>query len=174
VISGGVSAGVLDLVPSVLAELGVRQVFHKVHLKPGKPLWFGVWTAGAKMPASAATSAPPGGTLVFGLPGNPVSSVVSFELFVRPAIGKIAGRNNAALEALNGRLTADFVHRSDRPTYHPARLSAADGQWRVEPLTWLGSADLRTFVEANALAIFAPGQRTYRAGDSITALRLPQ
>ncbi len=71
VLSGGVSAGVLDLVPQVLQELGVEQVFHKVDLKPGKPLWFGV---------NADTQ-----TLVFGLPGNPVSSLVCCELFVRPA-----------------------------------------------------------------------------------------
>ena len=71
VLSGGVSAGVLDLVPQVLQELGVEQIFHKVNLKPGKPLWFGV---------NADTQ-----TLVFGLPGNPVSSLVCCELFVRPA-----------------------------------------------------------------------------------------
>ena len=72
ILSGGVSAGVLDLVPSVLAELGVKQVFHKVNLKPGKPLWFGTFTA------SDGTVKP-----VFGLPGNPVSTLVCFELFVR-------------------------------------------------------------------------------------------
>ena len=77
-ISGGVSAGVLDLVPAVLRDLGVEQVFHKVNLKPGKPLWFGT----RKLR-----------TLVFGLPGNPVSSLVCFELFVRPAIAKLSGRD---------------------------------------------------------------------------------
>ncbi len=71
VVSGGVSAGVLDLVPGVLAELGVEQVFHNVNIKPGMPLWFG---ASPGQPAK----------LVFGLPGNPVSSYVCFELFVRP------------------------------------------------------------------------------------------
>src|SRR4051794_1822350 len=73
VLSGGVSAGVLDLVPATLQKLGVQQLFHKVNLKPGKPLWYGV-------KISAAGSK----TLVFGLPGNPVSSLVCFELFVRP------------------------------------------------------------------------------------------
>ena len=77
VLSGGVSAGVLDLVPSVLAEAGVVEVFHKVNLKPGKPLWFGVR----------------GDTLVFGMPGNPVASLVCFELFVRPAIARNARRS---------------------------------------------------------------------------------
>src|SRR5207249_6123628 len=78
-LSGGVSAGVLDLVPRVLQQLGVEQVFHKVNLKPGKPLWFGYKDRGWSK------------TLVFGLPGNPVSSLVCFELFVRPAIQKMRG-----------------------------------------------------------------------------------
>ena len=80
VLSGGVSAGKFDLVPGVLAELGVEQVFHKVALRPGKPLWFGVKHDGERH------------VLVFGLPGNPVSSLVCFELFVRPAIAALAGR----------------------------------------------------------------------------------
>ncbi len=92
VISGGVSAGVLDLVPGVLAELGVEQVFHKIRLKPGKPLWFGVQQADG------------GDTLVFGLPGNPVSSLVCFELFVRPAIARLAGRDGGMLTETQARL----------------------------------------------------------------------
>lgn len=161
-ISGGVSAGVLDLVPGVLEALGVRQVFHKIKIKPGKPLWFGV------LPAES------GAKLVFGLPGNPVSSLVCFELFVRPAIARLAGRGTGALVEVTAHLAADFTHRGDRPTYHPARLTRVDGQDVVEPARWKGSADLRALVETNALACFAPGDRVYRAGESIPALRLPQ
>ena len=84
-LSGGVSAGVLDLVPKVLAELGAEQVFHKVSVKPGKPLWFGVARRGEHE------------TLVFGLPGNPVSTFVCFELFVRPAIEGLSGRPGCGL-----------------------------------------------------------------------------
>ena len=84
VLSGGVSAGVMDLVPRVLADLGVEQIFHKLNLKPGKPLWFGVARRG-KRP-----------TLVFGLPGNPMSSFVCCELFVRPAIARmVRGRTGS-------------------------------------------------------------------------------
>ena len=75
VLSGGVSAGDLDLVPDTFRRCGVEKVFHKVRLKPGKPVWFGVLRR-----AGGAT------TLVFGLPGNPASSLVCFELFVRPAV----------------------------------------------------------------------------------------
>jgi molybdopterin molybdotransferase len=77
VMSGGVSAGVMDLIPAVLEQLGVRQVFHHLDLKPGKPLWFGVHQQENHA------------CLVFGLPGNPVSSLVCFELFVRPAIDRL-------------------------------------------------------------------------------------
>lgn len=161
IISGGVSAGVLDLVPSVLTELGVRQVFHKVNLKPGKPLWFGVLSAAA------------GDKLVFGLPGNPVSSLVCFELFVRPAIGRLSGRGDASLVQVAAELAMPYVHRGDRPTYQPARLESADGRNLIRPLRWQGSGDLRTLVDANALACFPAGDREYPSGELIVALRLP-
>jgi molybdopterin molybdotransferase len=160
-ISGGVSAGVLDLVPGVLEELGVRQVFHKISLKPGKPLWFGVLASDS------------GDKLVFGLPGNPVSSLVCFELFVRPALAALAGRTGGGLEESTARLAAEYKHRGDRPTYHPARLSLVDGQPSVEPARWKGSGDLATLAGANALACFASGDRVYPAGETIRVLRLP-
>jgi molybdopterin molybdotransferase len=161
VISGGVSAGVLDLVPGVLAAAGVRQVFHKVNLKPGKPLWFGTFAQ------------PQGETLVFGLPGNPVSSLVCFELFVRPALGRMSQRGDAGLAEVAAELTVDYQHRGERPTYHPARLVSHGAQHTVEPLRWQGSGDLRTLVEANALACFPSGTATHRAGDCIRTLLLP-
>lgn len=159
-ISGGVSAGVLDLVPGVLRELGVEEVFHKVRLKPGKPLWFGVCQRDARQ------------TLVFGLPGNPVSSFVCFELFVLPALGVLAGGGATALERVRASLTAEFSHRGDRPTYHPAQLTADGDVWRVDPLRWKGSGDLRTLVGANALACFPAGEKIHAAGESIDVLRL--
>jgi molybdopterin molybdotransferase len=161
-ISGGVSAGVLDLVPSVLAKLGVEQVFHKVELKPGKPLWFGVRVAGDRR------------TLVFGLPGNPVSSLVCFELFVRYAIGRLCGRTDAGLQEVQAELVMAFQQRSDRPTYHPAVLTDRGGRFAVEPLRWQGSGDLRTLVAANALAYFPAGARQFAAGESVRVLRLPE
>ena len=160
VISGGVSAGVLDLVPGVLDELGVSQVFYKVNLKPGKPLWFGV------------LSSPAGDKLVFGLPGNPVSSLVCFELFVRPAIGRMAGRTDISPRETKAKLSAPFSQRVDRPTYFPARLSNLDSDPTIEPLAWQGSGDLRTLAEANALAYFPAGQHEFAAGEMIRVLPL--
>ncbi|MGD9644608.1 MAG: gephyrin-like molybdotransferase Glp [Pirellulales bacterium] len=179
VLSGGVSAGAVDLVPQVLAELGVEQVFHKLRLKPGKPLWFGVLPAArvadcrsaAKLAADDA-DAPRGDRLVFGLPGNPVSSLVGFELFVRPAIDRLAGRTATERRGARARLTADFVHKGDRPTFHPSVVRAAPGGWSVEPLRWKGSADLRTAAAANALAHFAAGEHRYAAGETVEVILL--
>jgi molybdopterin molybdotransferase len=179
VLSGGVSAGVLDLVPSVLQELGVVQVFHKVSLKPGKPLWFGV--SGSKFKVQGLTSTTENlepGTLnleplVFGVPGNPVSSLVCFELFVRPAVAKLGGRDpDAGLRRLSARLASEFTHRGDRPTYFPA-VVRREGDWLfAEPVQWRGSADLRGITRANALLIFPGGDRTWQAGDQFDVLLL--
>ena len=110
VLSGGVSAGKFDLVPDVLSELGVEQVFHKIALRPGKPLWFGVKDDGERH------------VLVFGLPGNPVSSLVCFELFVRPAIAALAGRGFVGAPTIQARLAHDFNHSGGRAACLPARI----------------------------------------------------
>jgi molybdopterin molybdotransferase len=155
VISGGVSAGVLDLVPATLQRLGVAQLFHKVNLKPGKPLWFG-----ARRQSSGNT------TLVFGLPGNPVSSLVCFELFVRPAIQKLRGLALSGLRRTSARLTCEHQQRGERPTYWPSVLK----EDQVTPLVWQGSADLRTLTDANCLALFPAGEKTFTAGEDIDVL----
>ena len=153
-LSGGVSAGVLDLVPSVLAELGARQVFHKVNLKPGKPLWFGYADRDGRR------------TLVFGLPGNPVSSLVCFELFVRPAIEKMRGLPLTGLSRQKAKLAIDHQQRGERPTYWPAAVCEGE----VKPLPWKGSGDLRTLADANCLAVFPAGDRMFRAGEELDVL----
>jgi molybdopterin molybdotransferase len=169
IVSGGVSAGALDFIPGLLKELGVAEVFHKIRLKPGKPLWFGIRSASSLAP-SPSPLAP---TLVFGLPGNPVSSLVCFELFVRPALARLSGRPVPEEVATTpAQLTSDFVHRGDRPTFHPAILSAGREGPTITPLPWSGSADLRGLSAANALAIFPPGDREYAAGESIESLPL--
>lgn len=158
-ITGGVSAGVLDLVPKVLMNLGVEQVFHKVNLKPGKPLWFGV-----KRHKNDRQ------TLVFGLPGNPVSTLVCFELFVRPAMEKLSGREPKGLPQIHGVLTHEHPQRGDRPTYWPAKFVTAGAELSITPLPWKGSGDLRTLTEADGLAYFPAGERRYEAGELISAL----
>jgi molybdopterin molybdotransferase len=158
-ISGGVSAGVLDLVPAALEAAGVRQVFHKVQLKPGKPLWFGV------------QENPVGDRLVFGLPGNPISSFVCFHLFVRPALAQLAGVSET-LSSTTARLAEPFTHRGGRPTYHPAVLRQDETGAQITPTTWRGSADIRGFADANCLAVFPAGDAQYAAGVAVEVIVL--
>jgi molybdopterin molybdotransferase len=160
ILAGGVSAGKLDLVPQALAEVGVRPLFHKVAMKPGKPILFGVATR-------AGGIAPP--RLVFGLPGNPVSSLVCFELFVRPALRGMMDLPPGP-RMVQATLTDDFAHRTDRPTYHPARLRAEATGWTVQPVPWIGSPDLRGVALANAFVVLPEGDHRHRAGERFPVL----
>lgn len=160
IISGGVSAGIKDLVPACLQAAGVEPVFHKVAVKPGKPLWFGV--------GPGRTGGRPG-SLVFGLPGNPASGVVSLLLFVRPTLEALAGHGSNPARVETATLGADFTHRGDRVTMYPVRLEGD----RAYPLPWAGSADLRTVALADGFAQFAAGDHDYPAGSAVPLLRLP-
>jgi molybdopterin molybdotransferase len=156
VLSGGVSMGKRDLVPGVLKDLGMQAHFHQIAMKPGKPLLFGTR----------------GQTLVFGLPGNPVSSFCCFELFVRPAIGALAGHVNPGPNWQQAVLTEDFAYTTDRPTYHPAFVENSHGSTCVRPVTWFGSPDLRALTKANALMLTAAGANSYAAGSTMPVLDL--
>jgi molybdopterin molybdotransferase len=159
VLSGGVSAGTLDLVPRVLEDLEVRQIFHKVQLKPGKPIWFG-----RRIQQGCET-------LVFGLPGNPVSSMVCFELFVRTAMRRMQGVQPLPVFH-QAELIGPFHHRGDRPTYHPAKLEFRGPLLTVEPTVWQGSSDLFGLAKANGLSYFPAGERHYAAGETVQVLWL--
>ncbi len=156
-ITGGVSAGQRDLVPDALEALGVECVFHKVRIKPGKPIWFGVAAARGEHP----------GTLVFGLPGNPVGALVGFLVFVRPALQALAGRPAQASEMARARLAKPFRHRGDRPTYHPAVVTGAGDPVWARALDWAGSADLRRAAEADGFLAFEAGDRDYAEGEIV-------
>ncbi len=156
VLSGGVSAGVLDLVPDMLKECGVTPIFHKLLLRPGKPLWFGYHREQ--------------NTLVFGLPGNPVSSFVCFHLFVRLALARLAGENRTAPPLQTAALAVDVHQKGDRPTWHPAELFTQQGQLTCRPVVWQGSADLRALARAQCLAHFPAGENQYPAGNAIDVL----
>ncbi|MFL5245891.1 MAG: gephyrin-like molybdotransferase Glp [Gemmataceae bacterium] len=158
ILSGGVSAGKLDLVPGILQELGVEPHFHKVAMKPGKPVFFGTRRE----------------TLVFGLPGNPVSSLVCFELFVRPAIRRQAGHKNAGPTMIQARLAEAFSYRIDRPTYHPAWLENGPDGWLIRAVPWFGSSDLRGLTQANAFALFPAGDGHHQAGQSFAVLKVEE
>jgi molybdopterin molybdotransferase len=153
-LSGGVSAGKADLVPGVLQQLGVTAHFHKVRMKPGKPVFFGTR----------------GQTLVFGLPGNPVSSLACFELFVRPTLRRLLGLEETLPPVLRATLAEKFRYRTDRPTYHPARLDWRQGQYSLKIVPWFGSADLRALAEANAFALIGEGNHDLQAGQCLDVL----
>jgi molybdopterin molybdotransferase len=154
-LSGGVSAGTLDLVPQQLASAGVERIFHGVDMKPGKPLWFGTRRSETRT------------TLVLGLPGNPVSSLVCFELFVRPAIQKISGLHIRDTQNLTAALRQTFTVKGSRPVYQPAEISVHKGQLVVRPVPWNGSSDLRATVEANGMALMSSAHGDYAAGDVV-------
>ncbi|HEV3237511.1 MAG TPA: molybdopterin-binding protein, partial [Gemmataceae bacterium] len=151
-----VSAGKLDLVPGILQELGVEPHFHKIAMKPGKPVFFGTR----------------GETLVFGLPGNPVSSLICFELFVRPAIRRQAGRQDIGPHFVQAKLLEDFPYLSDRPTYHPAWLTSTDAGWQVRPTPWFGSSDMRGLLQANAFVLLPAGTACHLGGQLFSVLKV--
>ena len=157
-LSGGVSAGDLDLVPDIFLRCGVEKIFHKVRHKPGKPVWFGV----ARREGAAST-------LVFGLPGNPASSLVCFELFVRPALMILAGRPRDAwhLPRARARLTAPVKSAADRPVYLPCRLEGPAHALVATPLPWTGSSDLRGFVGASGYIALPAGRATHEPGSEV-------
>ena len=163
-VSGGVSAGTHDLVPGTLEQLGVQPIFHKVRLKPGKPLFFGI--------QKFADRTEP--ILVFGLPGNPVSVLVGFLVFVLPALKLLGSCNSSISVTATGQLTARFSHRGDRPTYYPCRkVVNGNKQPQITPLAWAGSADLITISNADAFAIFPGGDRDFEIGETVTYLDIP-
>jgi molybdopterin molybdotransferase len=184
VLSGGVSAGKLDLVPGVLAELGVTPHFHKVAMKPGKPVLFGTGASeeGARGEAPdvreqearsvrPSSLVPRPSPLVFGLPGNPVSALVCFELFVRPALRRLMGHADAGPAMVQARLAEDFAYRTDRPTYHPAWLEMSEQGWRVRIVKWFGSPDLTALAGANAFVLLPPGDHRHAAGQVFPVLK---
>ena len=156
VLSGGVSAGTLDLVPSELAAAGVREIFHHVELKPGKPIWFGV----RDTPMCS----------VFGLPGNPVSSLVCCELFVRTAIRRMMGEPNVLPQTIPAKLEQNYLARADRPTYHPAKLTWSTEGPTVKLVPWHGSSDLCGTVASNAMVVLSGQAREYPAGELVDTI----
>ncbi len=152
-LSGGVSAGKYDIVERVLADLGARFFFDRVLIQPGQPLVFGSV----------------GGKFIFGLPGNPASTMVTFELFVRAAIDRLSGASEAPLPLLRARLTRDFRHKPGLTRFLPAHLSE-DGA-SVTPEPWHGSGDIPALARANAFLVADQDREAWSAGEDIRVLR---
>jgi molybdopterin molybdotransferase len=156
VTSGGVSVGPHDLVRRILGELGVDEVFWGVAVKPGKPLAFGVR----------------GKTLVFGLPGNPVSSLVAAELFVRPALLALQGAAAPGPVFREGRLAAGVRRNAHRDEFLRARTRASADGIVLEPVTGQESHMIVRAAAADALVLAPRGEGELAAGDSVRYLPL--
>jgi molybdopterin molybdotransferase len=157
-VTGGVSAGKYDFVEQVLAKLGGHVSFDGVDIRPGKPLVFGALA----------------GKPFFGLPGNPLSTFVTFELFVRPAIELLAGiAQPSPLRLGAGRLAEDYAQRKLPLTvFVPAALVVGEGLGppSVKPLRSQGSGDLGSLAAADALLVIEPGTTALAAGSLVSLL----
>ncbi len=149
--SGGVSVGEHDVVKTVLAKLGEIN-FWRVAMKPGKPQAYGIAD----------------GKPIFGLPGNPVSSLVVFELFVRPALLKMAGHTELLRPTFKATLTETVTNRDGRVNYMRAILKVSDGEITAQTTGPQGSGILHSLVLANGL-ITIPTATSLQAGDSVDA-----
>jgi molybdopterin molybdotransferase len=155
ILSGGVSAGDRDLVIPALEAEGVKTELHQVLIRPGRPIFFG--TKGRRV--------------VFGLPGNPVSSFVTFEALVRPFLGRMMGYEGLGPRRIRARLAAPLAKKMERTVFWPATLSSAPDGPAVTTLPWKSSADLATLSRADALAI-QPRGATLEAGAWIEVVLL--
>jgi len=153
-LTGGVSAGKYDLVEPVLAELGAEFCFQSVALRPGKPLVFG----------QAA------GKFFFGLPGNPVSSFVTFALFARPAVAFLGGAQFAPPLFLRARLARPTQQRTGLTTVVPGRIESRAGDPTVNIISWQGSGDLVGAAAANCFVVLHPHQTDLAAGDWVDVM----
>ena len=149
--SGGVSVGDYDLVKSSLQKMGQDMLFWKVAMKPGKPLAFGRI----------------GKTPIFGLPGNPVSSFVSFEQFVRPSLRKVLGCSDLSHKTVQAKLTRTIHKKPGRLHFLSSIVSWADGEYTVTPAGEQGSGILKSAANANGLLIFPLEAEEIKQGQEV-------
>lgn len=154
VLSGGVSMGKYDLVESVLKGMGAEFFFDAVAIRPGKPSVFGRCR----------------NTLIFGLPGNPVSTMVTFQLFVIPAIDILSGAEPRPLPLLEATLAEALHEKSGLTHFLPARLVWSDSSPHVSALHWQGSGDIAALTRANCFLVVPSDRPTISAGDRVSVL----
>jgi len=154
ILSGGVSMGEYDLVGNVLLDLGVKIFFEKVALRPGKPTVFGM----------------KGDKLIFALPGNPVSTFVTFELFVKPCIKKMMGYTSYDHPIIHAELEKVIKIKKKRREYRPALLKQEGSGWKVSLIDWHGSGDLFSLTKANGLLIISESVEKLNAGDMVEVM----
>lgn len=154
VLSGGVSMGKYDLVETALKDLGVEFYFDAVAIRPGKPAVFGKCQS----------------TFVFGLPGNPVSTMVTFELFVVPAIDLLSGAAARDLPFVEARLAAALNEKPGLAHFLPARVEWNGTAPEVKTLPWQGSGDIAALVRANCFLVVAANRAQIDVGETVPIL----
>jgi molybdopterin molybdotransferase len=154
ILSGGVSMGKYDLVEPVLSEFAAEVVFDAVAIRPGKPVVFALCK----------------GKPVFGLPGNPVSTMVTFDLFVRPAIDILSGTEPRPLPFIEATLTASLSEKPGLTHFLPAKLTWRDDKAHVSPVPWQGSGDVVAMAHANCLLVVPADRETIEAGEHVHVL----
>ncbi|HAJ98450.1 MAG TPA: molybdopterin molybdenumtransferase MoeA [Bacteroidales bacterium] len=147
-ISGGVSVGDFDMVPQALRSLGIEVVFQKVAIKPGKPTLF----------------ARKGNCSIFGLPGNPVSSFINFEIFVKPLIYALMGARQPQHEVLMPMGIDFYRNKADRMEYLPVNI---DSEGAVRPVVYHGSAHIHALCFATAIMVIPKGKNTLSKGELV-------
>ena len=155
VVTGGVSAGKYDLVKPALRELGVKFAFERVRIQPGQPTAFGMRE----------------GKPVFGLPGNPGSTLVTFQLFARAAVELFAGGSETVLPMLAARFAEPFKHKGGLTRFLPARL--AENGISLRHISWQGSSDVPALARANVFLIADHDRLEWAAGDEIRVMAKP-
>jgi molybdopterin molybdotransferase len=155
-LSGGVSMGLYDLVGRALQSAGAEILFERVAIRPGKPFTF----------------ARRGATLVFGCPGNPVSSYVIFQVFVRPALRRLASHPAPEWRLRPGRLLAPIRQRPGREAYLQVRAAYRDGRLEVDPIPTSGSADFVSCARGNALVLVPADAASIEAGAEVQVILL--
>ena len=155
-LSGGVSMGDYDLVKPALRELGAEVYVERVAMHPGKPTVF------ARL----------GETVIFGLPGNPVSVAVAFHLFARPALLKMQGAREIQLPRIRAYAARAVKGAPPRRSHQPARLVIEQGRAQAEPLKWSGSSDLVAFMRADALIVVPEDRKSLDEGELVEVMML--
>jgi molybdopterin molybdotransferase len=153
-ISGGVSAGKYDIVERVLADLGAEFFFDRVLIQPGQPLVFGRLQE----------------KLFFGLPGNPASTMVTFEVFARAAVSLLGGEMRADLPLMLAPLTRDFRHKTGLTRFLPATICWTASGPQLTPIGWRGSGDVPALTRANAFLVADEDRAEWKAGEWMRVL----
>lgn len=153
ILSGGVSMGEYDLIPSLLAECGVKNIFHHIKVKPGKPVWFGKSESG---------------TYVFGMPGNPVSVQAGFKLLIEPLILKLMGLTSPKPFFIKFELGHDIHIKNPRENFIPAKLETKNGKTVLQQVFIKGSGDFSNVISSHGLMRFPAGTELVKAGNHIS------